>query len=957
MWACWPTWGFYDLNPADPSAPKSAEATVGIVGGVAASETPILADQLFPVLFSFLGVLALDTLDREGLPPLAVYWHWASLLMCQTWQMETELSTFTRSMITCMSPALQEQIAHHKGTYSAVSAEEDDEEEEVDAEAARNPLAARLTSQGRMRPLSGLLGDRELPEEWRPAGDFLDNTWVNLDSSEGAEKSRPLKIPQEEDAETVAGEGEEGEDGEDGEEEEEEVVSSLDTMIDFLIAFSPAILFIFVLPSVIFLYTGLDSELDHYAMVMKSLPRADCLKAAERLSTGAVSRRDKEAAIPSASSVSDARQAWIIVLGAAAVVAALTITALLVTRSTAGRLDALQEHLLSYTLLRAYVFDATRLVMTMITYRTLPTENTAFNGTYLGGQAADHFAQLKDRTWGALPVDPEHDSWRWGNDTALSEETSRALEETIELLDLLSLGYSEWGPAIGASEKADAIRFQDHCEVSQVQGSIATFFNCQSLERVFGFWVELVSAMVNEPEAYDFVSPDLFVLRVLMDSRVAYGFRDLLEALSDAYDGEYSSFQLFLQLILAASLVWMFLFFIIEIVVVGSVSDAVLTFRALLLRVNPVTFVANPTMLGLIYGSREIDTHVSSAAHAIFQTSQDALISLNAEGIIESLNPSATTIFGFTPEQMLGQSLKLLVNPETEGNATLFSTAHLMKTGQAGLVYEANVIGTKDDGTRVPLKLTLLGFASNGRSADSFAVMCKDQTEEVTQKTAVEEAKKQSENLLMQILPKDIIMRLNRGDKNISFTVASATIVFMDIEKFSSYSANLSPSELMKNLGDVFTAYDQLLPKFPLVLKIKLIGDDYMAAAGLFNPDIDPAKHANQVVQFAIECLDAIEELNEQLNASLEVRVGVNTGGPLIAGVLGTDKPLFDIIGDPINIAARLQSTDIPGLVQISQDTYDKIAGGPFNIEQRGEIELKGKGKRMTYVVHPREKA
>jgi class 3 adenylate cyclase len=305
---------------------------------------------------------------------------------------------------------------------------------------------------------------------------------------------------------------------------------------------------------------------------------------------------------------------------------------------------------------------------------------------------------------------------------------------------------------------------------------------------------------------------------------------------------------------------------------------------------------------------------------------------------------------------MLGQSLKLLVNPDHEGNGTLFSTMHLMKTGQAGLVYESAMVGTKDDGTQVPLKMTLLGFAPNGRTAESFAVMCKDQTNEDTQKTAVEQAKRQSETLLMQILPKDIIVRLNRGDKNISFTVPSSTIFFMDIEKFSSYSANLTPSELMKNLGDVFTAYDKLLPKYPLVIKIKLIGDDYMAAAGLFNPEVEPQVHANQAVQFALECLDAIEFLNDQLNASLEVRVGVNTGGPLIAGVLGTDKPLFDIIGDAINVAARLQSTDVPGHVQISQDTYDKIVGGPYDIDQRGEIELKGKGKRMTYLVHPRER-
>jgi class 3 adenylate cyclase len=160
----------------------------------------------------------------------------------------------------------------------------------------------------------------------------------------------------------------------------------------------------------------------------------------------------------------------------------------------------------------------------------------------------------------------------------------------------------------------------------------------------------------------------------------------------------------------------------------------------------------------------------------------------------------------------------------------------------------------------------------------------------------------------------------------------------------------------MKNLGEVFTAYDKLLPRYPLVLKIKLIGDDYMAAAGLFSTENDPVAHANQALQFELDCLEAIEDLNEQLNASLQVRIGTNTDGPLIAGVLGTDKPLFDIIGDPINVAARLQTSDIPGLIQISQATYDKVAGGPYRIELRGFVELKGKGKQQTYLVYPRER-
>jgi class 3 adenylate cyclase len=107
------------------------------------------------------------------------------------------------------------------------------------------------------------------------------------------------------------------------------------------------------------------------------------------------------------------------------------------------------------------------------------------------------------------------------------------------------------------------------------------------------------------------------------------------------------------------------------------------------------------------------------------------------------------------------------------------------------------------------------------------------------------------------------------------------------------------------------------------------------------------------MVRFANEALRALEDTNVRLDANLMVRIGVNTGGPIIAGVLGTDKPVFDIIGDPINIAARLQSTCLPGRVQISEATYMLIKDRGFIIEPRGEIFLKGKGNRPAFLVQP----
>jgi class 3 adenylate cyclase len=157
----------------------------------------------------------------------------------------------------------------------------------------------------------------------------------------------------------------------------------------------------------------------------------------------------------------------------------------------------------------------------------------------------------------------------------------------------------------------------------------------------------------------------------------------------------------------------------------------------------------------------------------------------------------------------------------------------------------------------------------------------------------------------------------------------------------------------MGNLSEIFAGFDEACAQHALLIKIKLIGDVYMCASGIFSPEVAPSSHAEQMVKFGLEALQVIDCVNEKLGAFLAVRIGINSGGPILAGVLGTDRPTFDIIGDPINVAARLQSTDEPGKIQISESTQALIAGMDFPVEYRGEIELKGKGKKKTYLIDP----
>jgi class 3 adenylate cyclase len=175
--------------------------------------------------------------------------------------------------------------------------------------------------------------------------------------------------------------------------------------------------------------------------------------------------------------------------------------------------------------------------------------------------------------------------------------------------------------------------------------------------------------------------------------------------------------------------------------------------------------------------------------------------------------------------------------------------------------------------------------------------------------------------------------------------------------KFSEYAATLTPQEIVGNLSEIFAGFDESCAKYPLLIKIKLIGDVYMCAGGLFATHTAPAAHAEQMVRFAIDALQVIEFINERLGVALAIRIGINSGGPILAGILGTDRPTFDIIGDTINVAARLQSTDVPGKIQISEGTQSLIAGMDFPIEYRGEIELKGKGKKKTFLIDPQQQA
>ena len=216
----------------------------------------------------------------------------------------------------------------------------------------------------------------------------------------------------------------------------------------------------------------------------------------------------------------------------------------------------------------------------------------------------------------------------------------------------------------------------------------------------------------------------------------------------------------------------------------------------------------------------------------------------------------------------------------------------------------------------------------------------------------IEFERKKSDSMLASILPASLVPRVQAGESNISFSVQSVSVSFIDIVEFTPWCGSHEADYVMRTLNTIFKRFDALINNSQTLTKIKCIGDCYMSAGGIFDEVNQPAVHAKELVEFGCHAIKTIAELDEEVNETLRIRCGVNTGGPIVAGVLGTAKPTFEILGPPINIAQQMEHFGVPMLVHISRPVYELIYGGSFNIKERGEIEIK-KGKVSTYLVTP----
>ncbi len=326
---------------------------------------------------------------------------------------------------------------------------------------------------------------------------------------------------------------------------------------------------------------------------------------------------------------------------------------------------------------------------------------------------------------------------------------------------------------------------------------------------------------------------------------------------------------------------------------------------------------------------------------SIFENTDEGLFQMTPDGQYLSANPALARIYGYkSPEELIADSThinqRLYVDPQHR--AQFFA---LLQTQDTLPNFESQVY--RKDGR-------LIWISENThvvRDAKGELLYYEGSVVDITKRKIWEEAlryqQQQTEQLLLNILPEPIAQRLQMAESTIADNFGEVTVLFADLVNFTEISAQIPPTKLVDMLNKIFSQFDQLAEKHGIE-KIKTIGDAYMVVGGLPTPRSD---HAEAIAEMALDMQQAITRFKQDDGEPFHLRIGINTG-PVVAGVIGTKKFTYDLWGDTVNVASRMESQGVAGGIQVTTATYERLQD-KYCFEQRGAIAIKGKGEMITY--------
>jgi PAS domain S-box-containing protein len=355
-----------------------------------------------------------------------------------------------------------------------------------------------------------------------------------------------------------------------------------------------------------------------------------------------------------------------------------------------------------------------------------------------------------------------------------------------------------------------------------------------------------------------------------------------------------------------------------------------------------------------LFGKIEVDVSEKNLIESLVQeqnkrfqvicsSKNDAIITSDETKRILFWNKGAEHIFGYSSDEAIGQPLTLIIPHQLHQrhDEGIERMNQRKKPRVLGKVLELNAI--KKSGEEFPIELTLGSWDNDGKRY--YSGIIRDITEKKRAELIILNEKKKSDELLLNILPKQIADELKNSGKATARKHENVSILFTDFKDFTLMASSISPIKLVKELNEIFSHFDDIMEMFQIE-KIETIGDAYFAACGV------PGKnkhHAVQCVKAAKQMFKYLEERNNTNEIQWKMRAGIHSG-PVVAGVVGKRKYAYDLFGDTVNTASRMETNGEVGKINISETTYELVKG-KYNCIPRGQINTKGKGNLNMYFV------
>ena len=325
----------------------------------------------------------------------------------------------------------------------------------------------------------------------------------------------------------------------------------------------------------------------------------------------------------------------------------------------------------------------------------------------------------------------------------------------------------------------------------------------------------------------------------------------------------------------------------------------------------------------------------------IFENAAEGIFQITTDGRFLSVNPTLAMMYGYdSPEDLISSITSIDEQMYVRSRRHDELISYLKAFGRLS-DFESEVY--RKDGSTIWVAESMRVVHDDAGNVLYYEGSAWDITE---RKRAVDELTQQrtlSERLLLNVLPQAIAQRLKQGATIIADSFPEATVLFADLVNFTEISARTSPVEVVNLLNTIFSSFDTLVEKHKLE-KIKTIGDAYMLVGGVPMPMIS---HLESVANAALDMMEVVQRFQKRSSLPLSLRIGIHSG-PVVAGIIGKRKFIYDLWGDTVNVASRMESLGESEKIQVTEPVYQSLKYR-YSFKERGEIEVKGKGTMTTY--------